>query len=85
MSSATSLETVPESLPTEPSTVRSLARSLAIRPLQFAGFWTGVLAPLAYPVLLLGGLDAHSVLLLLGVVACNVLGLLLGREYRDHA
>jgi len=72
----------PDSAPA-PSTDRISA--LAIRPLRFVGFWTGVLAPLAYPPLLFGGLDTGSLVLLIGVVVANVLGLLLGRGYAAEA
>lgn len=84
MSSVTPFNSPGESVPNEPSSVRSFARTLALRPLQFAGFWTGVLAPLAYPLLLYGGLDTQSLLLLVGVVALNVAGLLVGRGYRSQ-
>lgn len=85
MSSVSPFNSAPESVPTEKSSVESLFHSHALRPLQFIGFWTGVLAPLAYPPLLLGGLDASSIVLLLGVVAVNVFGLLLGRGYGDNS
>jgi hypothetical protein len=57
---------------------------MAVRPVRFVAFWTGVLAPLAYPPLLLGQVDGQSVLLA-GVLLANVLGLLLGRRYGDRA
>ncbi|MDS0282348.1 hypothetical protein [Haloarcula onubensis] len=58
-------------------------RTLAVRPVQFVGFWTAVLAPLASLALLLSGLDERSrLLLLVGVFFANVLGLIVGRGYR---
>ncbi|MBX0322326.1 hypothetical protein EGH21_04690 [Halomicroarcula sp. F13] len=61
-------------------------RTLAFRPVQFLAFWTAVLAPLAYPALLLSGLDGQTLLVLLtGVFLANVLGLVLGRDYRADA
>lgn len=66
------------------STLESLFQSVAVRPAQFVGFWAGVLAPLAYPPLLVGGLTNQSLFLLVGVVLVNVVGLMLGRGYRTH-
>ncbi|MFC7026683.1 hypothetical protein ACFQJ5_02270 [Halomicroarcula sp. GCM10025324] len=64
--------------------VRSLATAVTRGPLQGAAFWTGVVAPLAYPLFLFGELDSQSLVLLLGVVVLNVGGLLLGRGYADR-
>ena len=69
----------------ESTVVEPLSKSHSVRTIQFLAFWIAVLAPLAYPPLLLGGLDAQTLLLLLGVVAVNVLGLLLGRGYAADA
>ena len=85
MSNASPLESIGESVPAKRVPLRSVAQSLAFRPLQFVGFWTGVLAPLAYPLLLYGGLDTQSLLLLIGVVVLNVAGLLLGRGYASRS
>ena len=61
-------------------------RSLAVRPLRAVAFWTAVVAPLAYPTLLLSGLDGRTLLLLLtGVFFVNVLGLVIGRGHRADA
>jgi hypothetical protein len=81
MSSASPFSSPTESVP-DPS---AALKTIAVRPLRFVAFWTAVFAPLAYPFLLYGGLDAQSFLLLTGVLAVNVLGLLLGRRYGDHA
>ena len=61
-------------------------RTLAVRPVQFLGFWTAVVAPLAYLALLTSPLDERTRLLLLtGVFFANVLGLIVGRGYRADA
>lgn len=61
-------------------------RALAVRPARFLGFWTAVVAPLAYPALLASPLDGRSLLVLLtGVFFVNVLGLIVGRNYRADA
>lgn len=73
----------PVQLPTDSVPTSSInLRSLVARPVQFLGFWTGVLAPLAYLPLLMSGLDGQTVLLLVAVFFVNVLGLVFGRDYR---
>lgn len=67
------------------TTLRSLVGSLPRGPVQAVGFWTGVLVPLAYPLLLLGDLHARSLALLGVLVTLNVAGLLLGRDYADRS
>ncbi|MFC7018231.1 MULTISPECIES: hypothetical protein [Haloarcula] len=62
---------------------RSVAWAARRGPVETVGFWTGVLAPLAYPLLLVGELTTQSLGLLCAVVALNVCGLLLGRGYAD--
>ncbi|WP_284010778.1 hypothetical protein [Haloarcula pelagica] len=74
----------PHGSPADRAPDTSAIRSMTVRPVRFLAFWTGVLAPLAYPPLLLGQVDGHSVLLA-GVVLANVVGLLLGRRYGDTA
>ena len=72
----------PVRLPTDSVPTSSIdLRSLVVRPVQFLGFWVGVLAPLAYLPLLLSGLDGQTVLLLAAVFFVNVLGLVFGRDY----
>ncbi|WP_276273700.1 hypothetical protein [Haloarcula litorea] len=78
MSSASPFRSPTDVVPSQSTDLRTLA----VRPVQFAGFWTAVFAPLAYPVLLFGGLAESQVLLLAGVFLANVLGLVLGRGYR---
>lgn len=70
--------------PTEAAPSSVALRSLT-RPLQFVAFWLAIIAPLAYPPLLLGGLDGQSFLIFLGVVALNAFGLVAGRGYGDPA
>jgi hypothetical protein len=61
-------------------------RRLTVRPVQFLGFWTAIVAPLAYPALFMSPLDGRALLLLLtGVFFANVLGLIVGRGYRVDA
>lgn len=56
-------------------------RTLAVRPIETAAFWAAVLIPLAYPALMLGGLDGQELPLLLGVLALNAAALVLGRDH----
>ena len=58
-------------------------RTLVVRQVQFVGFWTAVVAPLAYPALFVSGPNGWS--LLIGVFFANVLGLIVGRGYRADA
>ena len=82
MSSASPLRLPTDALPSG----RADFRTLAVRPVQFLGFWTAVVAPLAYLALLTTPLDGRSRLLLLtGVFFANVLGLIVGRGYRAEA
>lgn len=60
-------------------------RTAALRPVQALAFWTAVLVPLAYPVLLYGGLDGQGLSTLAVAVLVNVLALLLGRGYNVDA
>lgn len=62
-------------------TAAALQRLVAT-PIKAAGFWTAVAAPLAYPVLLAGGLHGHELSLLGMVLALNVVALVLGRDYK---
>lgn len=48
---------------------------------QTTAFWLAVLAPLAYPVLLYGGVDAGETFALFCVIVLNVAALVLGRGY----
>jgi len=70
--------------PMEVAPSSAALRSLT-RPLQFVAFWLAIVTPLAYPPLLLGGLDSQTFLVFVGVVALNVFGLLAGRGYGDPA
>lgn len=82
MSSASPLRLPTDAFPSDGVDVRRLA----VRPVQFLGFWTAVTAPLAYLALLMSPLDGRGRLLLLtGVFFANVLGLIVGRGYRADA
>lgn len=61
-------------------------RTLAARPVEAVGFWAAVLIPLAYPALMIGGLEGPKLQLLLAVLALNATALFVGRDYnRDRA
>jgi hypothetical protein len=80
MSNAPPFRSPTDALPT------GSVRSLAVRPVRAVAFWTAVVAPLAYPTLLLSGLGGRTLLLLLtGVFFVNVLGLVIGRGHRTDA
>ncbi len=82
MSSASPFRSPTNALPSG----RADARTLAVRSVQFVGFWTAVVAPLAYPALFVSGLGGRTLLLLLtSVFFANVLGLIVGRGYRAEA
>ena len=82
MSSASPFRSPTELVPSSADEVQTLA----VRPVQWVAFWTAVVAPLAYPLLLLSGLDGQPLLLLLAsVFFANVLGLVIGRGYRADA
>jgi hypothetical protein len=75
--------------PFESDSGASLRRRVAAWPLQtlclpairFAGFWTAVLLPFVLMAVLVSGLAAQSPSLVGGLLACNVAGLVLGRNY----
>ena len=80
MSNAPPFRSPTDAFPSGPY-VRSLAA-----PVRAVAFWTAVVAPAAYPALLLIGLDGRTLLLLLtGVFFVNVLGLIVGRGHRVDA
>jgi hypothetical protein len=64
-------------------------RRVAAQPLQrvclpairFVGFWTAVLLPFVLVSMLVTGLAAQSPSLVGGLLACNVAGLVLGRNH----
>jgi hypothetical protein len=61
-------------------------RTIAARPVEAVAFWVAVLVPLAYPALMVGGLDGQQLFLLLGALALNAAALFAGRDYnRDRA
>jgi len=75
--------------PFEDESGAPLRRRVAAQPLQmlclpairFVGFWTAVLLPFVLASLLVSGFAARSPSLVGGLLACNVAGLVLGRNY----
>ncbi len=63
------------------STDVTTLRSLALRPVEATAFWTAVALPLAYPALLVGGLDERQLLLLAGAALLHTVALAAGRDY----
>lgn len=59
----------------------SALRRLVATPIEAAAFWTAVAVPLAYPVLLAGGLRGSELSLFGLALAINVVALVLGRDY----
>ena len=72
-----------ESEPTSP--LRRVAaqplRTVCLPAARFVGFWTAVLLPFVLVSMLVTGLAAQSPSLVGGLLACNVAGLVLGRNY----
>lgn len=60
-------------------------RTLAFRPIQATAFWAAVVLPLAYPALMIGGLDGQELFLLVATVALHVAALGLGRNHGRDA
>lgn len=56
-------------------------RTLIVRPVEAAAFWAAILVPVAYPALLIGGLDGQQLTLLAALLVVNALALLLGRGH----
>lgn len=50
--------------------------------MQFVGFWTAVVTPFVLLSLITVGIAQQSPLLLSALLAVNVLGLVLGRDYK---
>lgn len=51
-------------------------------PMRFLGFWTAVVVPFVLLGLVAAGIAQQSPLLLSGLLAANILGLVLGRDYK---
>ena len=79
MASASPFETESTSLPQ--FGVQSVRKILEL-PVQAAGFWTAVLVPFVLLGLTATGIAQQSPLLVSGLVAANLLGLLLGKDYK---
>lgn len=60
--------------------VASLQESL-VPPVQFLGFWTAVVVPFMLLGLITAGLATEYPLVLVGLLAVNVVGLVLGKEH----
>ena len=50
--------------------------------MRFLGFWTAVITPFVLLGLIIAGTGQQSPLLLTGLLAMNVVGLVLGRDYK---
>ncbi len=50
-------------------------------PIQFVGFWSAVVCPFCYLILLLNGLSGAEMTAFLGLLGCNVVSLLIGHAY----
>jgi hypothetical protein len=78
MSSASPFET--DSIASRQVGAQSL-RVLGL-PAKFAGFWTAVLSPFVLLGLIASGTVQQSPLLLAGLLLANLVGLVLGRNYK---
>lgn len=63
-------------------TVESL-QSICVPAAQFVGFWSAVVLPFVLVSLLASGFAAQSPQLVGGLLVCNVVGLILGRNYSE--
>lgn len=52
-------------------------------PVQFVGFWSAVLLPLALFPMLLSGVASEHLVPFTALVAANVIALVVGRDYND--
>jgi len=59
----------------------SALQRLVATPIKAAAFWTAIVTPLAYPVLMAGGLHGHELSMFGLVLVLNVVALVLGRDY----
>ena len=79
MSNASPLES-DSAVPQQRVDVQSL-RQMCLPALRFAGFWTAVLLPFVLVTLLASGLVATRPFVAGGLLAVNLAGLVLGRDY----
>lgn len=56
-------------------------RATLLSPIQFLGFWVAVVAPFVFLGLVVTGVAVRFPLAMLGVLASNVVGLVLGSGY----
>lgn len=64
-----------------PRPAGSALRTGIVRPLQFVGFWTAVVSPFVLVGLVVRGLATQHPLLWTGLLAANLVGIVLGKEY----
>lgn len=79
MASASPLET---DSTTFPQVGLQSVRNVLELPVRATGFWTAVVVPFVLLGLLATGIAPQSPLLLSGLVAANLLGLVLGKDYK---
>lgn len=75
MSSATPSDSIP-------GTDRQRFHSAVGYPFRLLGFWSAVILPFAILSLLVAGVAQQSPALIAGLVAANVVGLVLGKDYK---
>lgn len=80
MSNASPLESDPDVSVRTPIAAQAL-RSICLPAVRFVGFWSAVFLPFVLVTLLASGLAVRSPALVGGLLACNVVGLVLGRNY----
>ena len=78
MSSASPFRHTPDLRPTRGA---QFLRTLLLRPLRFAGFWSAVALPFVLLGLVVAGVAARQVDVFAGLLGANLLALRLGREY----
>jgi hypothetical protein len=61
----------------------TILRTAVEYPLRLLGFWTAVFVPFVLLGLIVAGVAQQSPVLTAGLVAANVAGLVLGREYNQ--
>jgi len=60
-------------------------QALVFRPVETTAFWAAVALPLAYPALVIGGLDGRKPFFLVATFVLHVVALRLGRGHRRDA
>ena len=60
-------------------------QALVFRPVETTAFWAAVALPLAYPALVIGGLDGREPFFLVATLVLHVVTLRLGRDHRRDA